>query len=237
MICERAWAFGMQKKGELAAMGHSNKRRGTMLRKLGQAVKASNQLLFLCEKKCDSRTYLEAEGYAEMVKGIACMESERRWKEGLRHFLKAKTTLEGLTKISEVEVQSVFYQVVEELEPHIRFCRYQLQKTGEQDDPISFHELESKLSQLQINVDHEKETISALSITWCHQQVPVKNERLSELLQTAQKHEKQMAASQDHATTVGAYEKVISAYSDMEMHIKKALAAGKGFFNLFEYPF
>lgn len=228
LMAERGWAFGMQKKGEQAAMGHSLKRRGTMLRKFTQAVKASNALTALCGRMCDARTCLEAEGYSEMIKGISCMENDRKWNQALRHFTKTKKILEGLAKVSEVEVQSVFVQAVEELEPNLRFCRYQLEKSNEQTELPTFDELQARLAEMEIDVKPKAETVSALSITWCHNQYPVKNEKLSELLQTAQKHEKQITGAQlDHATLVGTYEKVIAVYTEMEANIKKALAAGK----------
>jgi len=129
MLCERGWAYGMQKKGELAALGHYPKRRHTMIRKFRQAVRSANELITLCSKRCDQRTCLEVEGYADMIKGVFYMEQETKYPQALTHFLKSKKILEGLAKASEVEAQSVFIQAAEELQPSIRFCRYQIEKT------------------------------------------------------------------------------------------------------------
>ena len=155
------------------------------------------------------------------------MESQVKWKEGLRHLTRAKKILEGLTKISEMEVQSVFLQAIEELEPNIRFCRYEMQKRNEEEEAASFDDITSQLEQMKISTDPKSEAVSALSITWCQHQYPVKNEKLSEYLQTAQKHEKQLNSTiQDHASWVATYEKIIAAYMEMENNIQKALATG-----------
>eukprot|EP00210_Caulerpa_lentillifera_P007452 g7122.t1 len=237
MLCERGWAYGMQKKGELAALGHYPKRRTTMITKFHQAMRNANELISLCEKRCDQRTRLEVEGYANLIKGVFYMEQETKYSEALSHFLKSKKILEGLARASEVEAQSVFIQAVEELEPNLRFCRYQLEKSETAVPLPSLDDIQDQLAQMEIKSKQEMQsTINVLAIVWRNSQFPIKNEKLSENLAIAQKQERQlssaistsMSSTLNHNTLLTLFEKIISAYTEMETNIKKALAAGGG---------
>lgn len=72
--------------------------------------------------------------------------------------------------------------------------------------------------------------INVLAIVWHNNQFPIKNEKLSENLAVAEKLEKQLnsASNLNHNSLLTLFEKIISAYSDMESNIRKALAAGGG---------
>lgn len=56
--------------------------------------------------------------------------------------------MEKLSFTREFEQQAVLVQTIENLEPNIRFCRYELKKSGIEDD--SEEELKKHLNELEV---------------------------------------------------------------------------------------
>jgi hypothetical protein len=54
-----------------------------------------------------------------------CLERER-WEEALERFLRARTIYSELSKVAETEQQEEFKQRVEEIDPAIRYCNFNL---------------------------------------------------------------------------------------------------------------
>lgn len=226
MDAERAWSKAMEIQKSMEESGIVNKRRHYMVARFAKASKHAAHLAALCSKCCDSRTYIEAEGYAAMMTAQWQKEKEN-WAIALQEYMKAryiphlvfvlsvmpdlcrKTSVihhfsifsacglvqsalkctvffqiklcfvhllmigfteerpsqeicvesdlwlfrklfEELSKVGEFEQQALFSQVLGELDPSIRFCRYELDKKGDKIKVVDDDIMES----IQVIVQH-----------------------------------------------------------------------------------
>ena len=80
---ERAWSYAMQLKQE----SNTDKRKKfRLINRLKKAVKFAKDLEKLSESlKCDARTKLEAQGYANLISGQFNFECQK-WNESLNFF-------------------------------------------------------------------------------------------------------------------------------------------------------
>lgn len=89
MDAERAWSKAMEIQKSMEESGVVNKRKHFMVSKFAIASKHATHLAALCSARCDSRTYIEAEGYAAMMKAQWQKEKEN-WSLALQEFGKAR---------------------------------------------------------------------------------------------------------------------------------------------------
>lgn len=89
MDAERAWSKAMEIQKSMEESGIVNKRRHSMIAKFAKASKHAAHLASLSSKCCDSRTYVEAEGYAAMMKAQWQKEKEN-WGSALQDYMKAR---------------------------------------------------------------------------------------------------------------------------------------------------
>lgn len=217
MSAERSWSLAM----ELKENQENNPRaRFHMLRRLKKAVKASNGLVALCAEMADDKTKLEAEAYCCWMTGNLRLEQED-WAPALESFTRAKTIYDHLSKVGDAETQETFKQRVQEIEPTIRFCNYNLsqgedltglkgsvvQSTGS--DVLLQTKLEKVLTDLR-----KKESESMREITWNGKAVPVKNEKLRELVLAAQDSIFQIEKIGSLASKLELYDKTFITYND-----------------------
>ena len=125
---ERAWSYAMAIKRENTAS--EPRPRFHLLHRLNKAAKWSAALSSLCALRGDERTALEAEAYCGFMHGNMHLEREQ-WAQALRSFRRTRTICKELCRASLADQVHLYKQVVEEVEPSIRFCAYNLKQLGE----------------------------------------------------------------------------------------------------------
>jgi len=136
---ERCWAHAEERKQNAEA---TQKTSATMkhhcARRLNRAAQWAQKLSALTKKVGDARTSLEAEAYASYMKGNLLVHLRGKWKPALLNLMRSKVIYEGLARAAETaESQIVFKQQIEEIEPIVRFCSYNLQGAGEDSNGTS----------------------------------------------------------------------------------------------------
>lgn len=130
MNAERAWAFAMHIKR--VAAGEARPRHH-MIARLAKAARWASELQALCAERGDHRTLLEAEAYAAWMTANHMIERES-WAPALRGIFRARTIYVELSRVTLFPEQQLYREMVEEIEPIQRYCRYQLQTQGGADE-------------------------------------------------------------------------------------------------------
>lgn len=193
LFSERAWAESMSLKEidndvNPRAKFHARRR-------LAKAAKWAAHLVSLCNAKATQRTVLEAESYHAWLWGNVLLEDEQ-WANALEFLVKAKTVYVELGKIGSQEQQQLCQERATEIEPTIRFCRFNLEQEvqgglidaeslvkmkNEADTNQSLDLLKSKLDTV-LNDTRRREAKSMKEISWRSEKVPIKNEALRLLI-------------------------------------------------------
>ncbi|CAM9827301.1 unnamed protein product [Laminaria digitata] len=127
MTAERAWAYAMQRKQETVDAPYRVKRH--VVTRLDKASKWAAQLEALCLETADERTCLEATSYSAWMAGNLLLEKEE-WREALERYSTAHRICLELGKVGRIEDQDLFTRRVDEIEPILRYCRYNLDTTS-----------------------------------------------------------------------------------------------------------
>eukprot|EP01104_Vermistella_antarctica_P007054 TRINITY_DN1779_c0_g2_i1.p1 TRINITY_DN1779_c0_g2~~TRINITY_DN1779_c0_g2_i1.p1 ORF type:complete len:609 (+),score=196.16 TRINITY_DN1779_c0_g2_i1:31-1857(+) len=212
---ERAWSYALQMKE--AEHTNANRARHFMIRKMGRAVKAADKLEELTAVKGNSRMALEAQAYAAWMNGNLHLEREN-WQGSLECFAKANTIYESLAKAGDHETQEICLLLVEDLEPNIRYCKYNLGgDSADLDAAIKGHGamLNDKLE--KVLEESRREMASSLTeIKWMDRTVPIKNEKLRMAFLSAQQagFEADQAAVDDIDAKLEFYDKLFVGLGD-----------------------
>ncbi|GJQ15063.1 hypothetical protein GpartN1_g6854.t1 [Galdieria partita] len=217
---ERAWSHGMELKEEAALLQNSKKqkrmatrrKRRWPLRKWTKAALWAKQLERLCSSvEAPTKTILEAQAYAEMMSGHAWLE-KKQWKASQNSFQRAYSILEKLeqTKGTSAQQRLVYRQYIQEMEPSIRYCRYQLTKLSSEEnfdhDALFLAELEQKCNQLESELQAKENGASMLSVEWHGTRIPVANRRVQQYLE-------RIADRQGNENDAKQLEKIVSYYT------------------------
>eukprot|EP00903_Cladosiphon_okamuranus_P009501 g9053.t1 len=188
MTAERAWAYGMQRKQETADAPYRVRRH--VATRLAKAAKSAADLEALCLETADERTCLEATAYSAWMSGNLLLEKEA-WREALERYSTAHRICQELGKVGRIEDQDLFSRRVEEIEPLLRYCRYNLDTaTGDaaaaeehllemerEDSTAGGDLLAAKLE--SVVAEARKKQASALdSVEWRGKKVAVRSETL-----------------------------------------------------------
>jgi len=134
LFAERSWADSMRLK-DMESDAHPRAKFHAK-RKLAKSSRWAKHLLFLCNAKADARTVLEAESYSSWLWGNLLLEDEQ-WRSALEFLVKAKNVYVDLGKTGSNEHQALCQVRVSEIEPTIRYCKYNLSQGGTIDiEPI-----------------------------------------------------------------------------------------------------
>jgi signal recognition particle subunit SRP68 len=185
---ERAWSYAMQLREGGAT---EPRKRQHMMRRMTKAKRLSDELMKFCAAKADPRTALEAEAYTCYITGTIELEREN-WAEALSHFSRVRTVYTELGKVTDAEMVDLCQQRVDEVEPSVRYCEYNLKRTGA-DAAKAVAEFSSQglLAMdpvLRAKLDHvldesRKEAAKSMeTVTVDGKLIPLKNERLRECL-------------------------------------------------------
>ena len=206
--CERAWAYAMQVKRENTAQ--EPRPRFHLLQRLNKAAKWSVVLSKLCAERGDKRTALEAEAYSAFMRGNMHLEREQ-WKPALDQLKRSRTICTELSRVSVAEQVHLYSQMVEEVEPSIRFCAYNLKReggsgadaegAGEEDDfeglagaDSTSDILRSKLEAVLQESRAKQASTSANELSVAGERVPIRNEKTRIAVLASQRALQEIAA-------------------------------------------
>eukprot|EP00930_Biecheleria_cincta_P035370 TRINITY_DN2432_c0_g2_i1.p1 TRINITY_DN2432_c0_g2~~TRINITY_DN2432_c0_g2_i1.p1 ORF type:complete len:592 (-),score=150.53 TRINITY_DN2432_c0_g2_i1:94-1869(-) len=135
---ERAWAFGVQLKADNATAATFNARfRHRSIQRFAKAVAYAKQLEAVCKVHCDQRTQLECEAYTAFLEGTWSLEKEV-WSEAKTKLLRCKKLAEHLALAAEPAEAALFRnQLIQDIGPMLRECRYNLGEAEDGDDDSS----------------------------------------------------------------------------------------------------
>eukprot|EP00775_Hariotina_reticulata_P003191 gene3191-3469_t len=133
MSAERCWSQAMQLKKESEGEGQSTtapRKRHHALRRLRKAAVWAAELARFAAACCDTRSALEAEAYSSWMAGNVLMEREADWEKVLATYSRARKLFTELSRVGDPESQALCGAMVEELEPSLRYCQYQIERAG-----------------------------------------------------------------------------------------------------------
>ncbi|GAV09756.1 hypothetical protein RvY_19242 [Ramazzottius varieornatus] len=195
-ITERAWSYGMQLKQE-SGPAHPRKKHH-MLRRYKKAAHSAAQLVKLCNAvKCDARTRLEAEAYCEWMRGVHFFHKEL-WKQAVECLSHAKTIYERISATVDEDTRALYRQRVEETNPQIRFCAYNIGDESAVEDLIKMRLQpgtamgQDVLSKLDDLIAQNRGRQSGSEVSWLGKTIPIKNQKVRVLLISSDEVMKQL---------------------------------------------
>ncbi|RKP19614.1 hypothetical protein ROZALSC1DRAFT_22144 [Rozella allomycis CSF55] len=124
---ERHWAYAMELKKDSQT---EPRKRHHLKRKMKRAVDAATFFEKISKESTitDANFKLHAQAYAFWMRGNASVE-EKQWQKGREFYMTAKTIYEALKVSSSNDQLLCLEKRLEEMEPLIRLCVYQLNKS------------------------------------------------------------------------------------------------------------
>jgi len=234
---ERAWSYAMQLKQDMEIQTSNTRLRHHVVRRLCKAAKWASLLERLCAESAEEHTSLEAEAYAAWMNGQAHLEKEE-WEKALDTLVKARTIYDKLGGIADPEIKQVFQQRVEDIDPSIRYCHYNLRKTkgSSNDKDEDLHDLEeirlkgndlltAKLDTLLSDVG-KQHSDKFQEISWKNRPLTVKNEKLQLQLVAAQEICSELNRVAPSAR-MALFDKLFATYSEASTIIRDDISAAQ----------
>lgn len=238
---ERAWSYSMIIKN---AEEPSGRKRQHAVARLAKAVVWARELARLASETCDAVTVVEAEAYAAWMHGTWLSERKREWDVPLGKYHRAKRLLEELCRVGDFALQKAARQLLEQVEPAMRFCAYQLERQGAPAPGpdalcrLGDGETTATLEQLQVRLaevaaaapaDAGAGAVSSTSITWRGRSYPVQGDKVAAAL--IKVGEAQAAVDQSMDADVvdeqlKLHDALLSAYQDVLRIIQQELVVG-----------
>lgn len=220
---ERAWGYAMQLKQE---SNTEPRKKFHLISRLRKAVSHALHLEYICQSPlCDARTKLEAQAYAAWMQGSLFFELQD-WKQASEKLLLSQTIYEKLASALNEEEQVLYKQRVEELNPNLRYCAYNIGDSSAQQDLLNMRsqggksELDALIAQTR-----EKQAASLLELTWRGRTVPVRLEKIRVFLLAYQGLESSLSKSNDSEAQLSVYETILLDCKEAIQSLKEDLAS------------
>lgn len=245
---ERAWAFAMDLKNQIEN-DIDPKKRHQLIRRLSKAVSHAADLVQLTTARCDDRSSLEAEAYSAWIAGTLLLEKETDWEGALTAFFRSRQLLEGLFQVGDFEQRATCRHFLDQVEPAVRFCEYQISRRGGAAPDASAllaasagtggpgaDVLASKLASLAAEAQAQR-AASTTEISWNGETLSVRDDRCRLAVTSAQELEAQLRAAisgegeaEDMEGVEGGvdprialYDRTINAYSEARAAARAAM--------------
>lgn len=219
---ERAWGYAMQLKQE---SNTEPRKKFHLVARLRKAVSHAAHLEYVCQSPlCDARTKLEAQAYSAWMQGTLLFELQD-WKQASEKLILSQTIYEKLASALNEDEQILYKQRVEELNPNLRYCAYNIGDSSAQEDLLNMRSKTGK-SELDalIAQTREKQAASLLEVTWRGRTVPVRLEKIRIFLLAYQGLEASLAKASDFDAKLSAYEGILLDCKEAIQSLKEDLA-------------
>lgn len=207
---ERDWAQAMFFKKQLTEHGEEfSRNKYSARKKFKRAYQSAQQFYQLVTEVFDKQTCIEAEGYLESVKASYDIEYGR-YQEALDALLKSRVIYKNLAKYKDSLEAAIYEEKVEQAEPLIRLCTYNLQNKTDQDFS-NLEKLEEKTNESENLSDKISESMAGsrkenlenlTNINFQGKSIPLKTQKLKNIFQKleAQVQEIEKLQSDSNAT-------------------------------------
>ncbi|CAF4900249.1 unnamed protein product [Pieris macdunnoughi] len=216
---ERAWAHAMQLRQEANT---EPRKKFHLISRLKKACSHAHLLLQLCEESgvCDARTQLEAGAYAAWLSGALLVELQQ-WRPAAESLKRAQIVLENLCAALPEDERIIYKQKVEELNPSLRYCAYNIGDESAAGDLLAMRG-QGLIENLDSLMAQAKESRSGVmhEVEWRGRRVTVRPEKVRLFLIALQDMDKSIA----NATTAQAK---IDILENILMDCKDAISAIK----------
>lgn len=230
MSAERAWALAMQLKQEANS---EPRKRFHLMERLRKAVKHAAELAVFGDALGDARTKLETRAYHAWMDGTLSFELEH-WEKALQSFNRAKTIYNRLAEAFSEEIKIVYIQKVEEIEPSIRYCAYNIGEETSIEDLLTMRMaagggmggedlLAAKLDTL-ISQTRQKQAATLSEVTFRGRTIPVKSEKVRVFLLAHQEAEASLASGET-TDRQAILEKIIDEVKDALIALQEEMKA------------
>lgn len=222
VLAERAWSAAMEtKSGQVASAARG---RQNILRKLKKAVVYAGRLKELCGKVAEETTALEADAYAEWMEANLRLE-QGEWPKALHCFQTSSKIYESMASaLAHTGATQVFHDRVEEIEPLIRFCKYNMAKTSNsaESDAIlrdlaasgASGELLNEKINAALAESRKKAAQSFGEVKWCGKYIPLRSEKVREEVLKATQESETFEKIPASDITVDSYDNLFITYND-----------------------
>ena len=238
----------MDLKNQIEQSGEQ-KQHHRQLSRLSKAAKHAEELVRLASQRCDARSALEAEVYASQMAGIMLLEREVDWEGALAKFLHARKLLEELFKVGSFEQRATCRHFLDQVEPAVRFCEYQIGRLGgKAPDTSQLLEaaagvgagsdvLSGKLASLAAEAQAERAAATS-EITWDGEIYPIRDDRCRIAVHAARELQTQLdeqlgtlmegieGPGSDINPLISLFDRTINAYSEAQSAVRAASQLG-----------
>jgi len=224
---ERCWALSMSLKEDV----DNPRSKFYASRKLAKAAKWSNHLVTLCNATADERTKVEAESYCGWLTGNIMLD-RGDYRGAIQKLTPAMTVYSELGKVGTLKQQELCRDRVSEIEPTIRFCKYNLDQSTDPDlvkkilhETEATHTqdmLKSKLDSVLVE-SRKKEAQSMREITWRGERIPIRNDKCRLLIISANDITFELHSKEMDENKLQLYDRLSICYSDAIKLVKDDL--------------
>jgi len=228
---ERSWSYAMQLRDPPG--GVPGREVHHMARLLSKAVKHSALLETLARSKADDRSVLETEAYATWMAGALYVEQEK-WDSALQKLSRCRTVYDEMQNHAPSGTDKEMYQKrVEELDPLIRYCRYNVSREGgggnlEEETHVLMEigrsaaggdmlrgKVEKSLADTRL-----KQAASGHEIEWLGEKINIENPSIHQHVLAAEGLQSELDQMQTLEDKIAAYDKIFMALDDAKSCIR-----------------
>ncbi|CRK96956.1 CLUMA_CG010345, isoform A [Clunio marinus] len=207
MLAERAWAYAMQLRQEANS---EPRKKFHLISKMRKACVYSLQLqTLICSEFCDARSKLEAEAYNAWIHGTFHFEISE-WKEAAENLKKSQLVYENLLQALPEEEQGIYKAKIEELNPSLRYCAYNIGESANMNDLMEMRG-QGLLDNLGALVAQTKtEQTDAFQATeWRGRKVTVRPQKVRLFLLSIQDLDKSVEKAKEHQAKIDILENAL----------------------------
>eukprot|EP01133_Synstelium_polycarpum_P007960 gene7960-9353_t len=208
----------MALKKEFEEENDQTRKKFHMNRRFAKASLHAAQLERFCRDTCEEYTVAEAQAYAAWMLS-SLMVDRTKWTEALNAITIARTIYERMAESGDQSLKTLYNNRVEDAEPIVRFCMYNLRNPAAQ--PAA--ELAAKPisdSLTKMLVSHVSDALPMESIEWRARSVKVGSEKLRERLVGYSTLQKECDGIKDEAARYPLYEKIVHQLIVAEVLVK-----------------
>lgn len=158
---------------------------------------------------CDARTKLEAEAYNSWIHGSFYFEMSQ-WKEAAENLKKAQVVYDNLIQALPEEEQTIYKARIDELNPSLRYCAYNIGENSSMDDLLEMrgHGLLDNLGTLVAQTKTEQ-TDAFQSTEWRGRKVTVRPQKVRLFLLSIQDLNKSVERAKEFQSKIDIIENVL----------------------------
>ncbi|XP_038211841.1 signal recognition particle subunit SRP68-like [Zerene cesonia] len=216
---ERAWAHAMQLRQEANT---EPRKKFHLVSRLKKACSHAHLLLQLCEQSgvCDARTQLEAGAYAAWLSGALLVELQQ-WRPAAESLKRAQIVLEKLCAALPEDERTVYKQKVEELNPSLRYCAYNIGDESAAGDLVAMRG-QGLIENLDSLMAQAKESRSGVmhEVEWRGRRVTVRPEKVRLFLIALQDLDKSVENAPSSQAKIDILENILMDCKDAISAIK-----------------